>query len=250
MIPYLKAFYHFMGDVPVPAAVFHSYGNIGELKWASGEMYKQFQKPMWITEFAEWNAKSQGESLQYLVQAVDFFERSPNVAGYSFFKERASNNSTNISLLKPAPAPPGQLSPLGKVYVNMPVHEPDLYYRLPGRLSAGSFVTAVNSEIEITDDKDPADGDVGFDMTGVGPATLDYNLQVDKAGDYKVKLRVSDMGKPIELIAGGKVLATTGPTVNGWQTLETTLTLPAGPQVLRLHTAGQTVKWMEFSQPQ
>ena len=44
MVPYLKAFYYFMGDTSVPAAAYHTYGNIGELKWATGELYKQFQQ--------------------------------------------------------------------------------------------------------------------------------------------------------------------------------------------------------------
>ena len=245
MIPYLKAFYHFMGDVPIPAAVFHTYGNIGELKWATGEMYKQFQKPVWVTEFAWWNAPSPVESVKYLIKATDFFERTPYVAGYSFFKERASNNSTNISLLKPAPAPPGELTPLGKVYVSMPVHDADLYYRLPGKLQAGYYVGAVNSDIELTDDRD---GSGNFDMTGVGPGTLDYNIQVDKAGTYKIALRVSDLGQPMQIEEGGKVLGQTGPTVAGWQTLEVSVPLPAGPHVLRIHTGGQTVHWIEFSQ--
>ena len=249
MIPYLKAFYSFMGDVPVPAAVFHTYGNIGELKWATGEMYKQFQKPVWITEYAFWNAPSPQESVKYLIQATDFFESSPNVAGYSFFKERASNNSTNISLLAPVPAPPGQLTALGKVYVNLPVHDADLYYRLPGRLSAGSYVKVINSEIEQTDDKEIKAGDIGFDMTSTGPAFLEYNIQVDTAGSYKLKFRVSDMGKPIDIMAGDKVLASTPATVNGWQNVEASVTLPAGPQTIRLHTGGQTVEWIEFSAP-
>ncbi len=248
MIPYLKAFYYYMGNAPVSAGVLHTYGNIGELKWATGEMHKQFNKPVWITEFAEWDAKSPSESLQYLVQAVDFFEKTDYVAGYAFFKERASNNSSNISLLKPAPAPPGQLSPLGKVYIAMPVHDSDLYYRLPGRLQAGSYVAATNSDIEMTDDKEKQ-GDVAFDMTGVGPGSLDYNIQVDKAGSYKIKLRVSDLGNAIEIQEGGKTLGQTAATVNGWQTVEAEVTLPAGPQVLRVHTGGQTVEWMEFTEP-
>jgi hypothetical protein len=242
MIPYLKAFYFFMGDVPVPAAAYHTYGNIGELKWATGEIYKQFKKPVWITEFANWHAASPAESLKYLVQATDYFESSPFVAGYAFFKERASNNSSNISLLDPAPAPPGQLSALGKAYVNMPVHDADLYYRLPGRLSAGSYVQVVNSEIEPTDDVDGF-----FDMTSTGPAQLYYNIQVDKAGSYKLKIRASDSGKPIDVMAGDQVLGSTDRTKSGWQTVEVTVPLPAGPQVLHIRTGGQSVNWIEFS---
>jgi hypothetical protein len=250
MIPYLKAFYFYMGDTPVPAAVYHTYGNIGELKWATGELYKQFNKPVWVTEFAFWNAGSPAESLKYLIQATDYFESNPNVAGYAFFKERAKNNTSNISLLKPDPAPPGELTPLGKAYVNMPVHDADLYYRLPGRLSAGSYVKVANSELEPTDDtggKEAKDSDLGFDMSSTGPAQLYYNIQVDTAGTYKLRLRVSDTGKGIDVQEGDQVLGTTPRTASGWQTVETTVTLPAGPQVLHISTGGQSVNWIEFS---
>jgi hypothetical protein len=103
-------------------------------------------------------------------------------------------------------------------------------------------VKVVNSELEPTDD---VDGYV--DMTSTGPAQLYYNIQVDKAGSYKLKFRVSDSGKPIDVMAGDQVLASTGHTANGWQTVEVTVPLPAGPQVLHISTGGQTVNWIEFT---
>ncbi|MGH8046223.1 MAG: glycosyl hydrolase, partial [Chthoniobacterales bacterium] len=36
MVPFLKAFFHYMGATKVAAIGVHSYGNIGELKWSAG----------------------------------------------------------------------------------------------------------------------------------------------------------------------------------------------------------------------
>ena len=127
------------------------------------------------------------------------------------------------------------------------MHDADLYYRLPGRLSAGSYVKVANSELEPTDDKEIKDGDLGFDMTSTGPAQLYYNIKVDNAGTNKLKFRVSDSGKPIDVQEGDQVLGSTPRTVSGWQTVEATVALPAGPQVLHISTGGQSVNWIEFA---
>ena len=140
-----------------------------------------------------------------------------------------------------------ELSALGKAYVALPVHDNDVYYRIPGRLQAESYVEMANSEIEPTNDKDG-----NFDMYSTGPAILDYNIQVDEAGSYTLKFRVSDSGKGIEILKDGKTLGTTARTQYvrtdmGWQVVEATVQLAAGPQTIRIHTGGQTLNWIEFS---
>ncbi|MBE7159383.1 MAG: hypothetical protein INR62_13290, partial [Rhodospirillales bacterium] len=71
------------------------------------------------------------------MQATQLLERSPNVAGYAWFKERVDKNPA-ISLFTKTQ---GELTPIGQAYVHMPVHDANVYYRLPGRLQAESYVT-------------------------------------------------------------------------------------------------------------
>jgi hypothetical protein len=123
MTPFLKAFFHFMGATKVDAIGVHSYGNIGELKWAASEVFKQFKRPVWVTEYAQWNVKNLEEARDYLIEATDFLERSPNVQGYAWFKDRANDNP-KISLLE---RQSGKLSILGEAYVALPPHDADLY---------------------------------------------------------------------------------------------------------------------------
>jgi hypothetical protein len=80
---------------------------------------------------------------EYLIQATDFLERTPYVAGYAWFKERVGDNP-KISILAPEP---GKLTPLGETYVNLPPHEADLYYRIPGQTFRGQILAMDQGDI-------------------------------------------------------------------------------------------------------
>jgi hypothetical protein len=122
MIPYLDAFYYYLGfDDSAPAIAVHSYGNIGELTWLIGMLEETYPgKEIWITEFAWWGASNQAELIEYMREAVKLFERRPSVAKYAWFKERmgGENRSINMSLFTDKS---GELTALGKTYVNLPV---------------------------------------------------------------------------------------------------------------------------------
>jgi hypothetical protein len=226
MVPFLKAFFYYTGDTEVPAIGMHSYGNIGELKWAVGELHKQFNRPVWVTEYAEWHAGSKEDARKYLIEATDFLERTPYVQGYAWFKERANNN--NITLLEKEP---GKLTALGEAYVDMPCHDSDVYYRIPGTLPAGNYVTMDKTEIMPTAHNDLLISSQAAD------ATVDYNIQVDNAGPYKIGLKVFGTGK-IELLEKDQVIGSVDANASEVTTVETTANLSAGPQTLRVRLGG------------
>lgn len=241
MNPFLKAFLHFMGSTEVSAVAAHSYGNIGELKWMTSMLHDEFKRPVWVTEFADWHARDAEAELDYLIQAVDFFERTPYVAGYAWFKERVGGNP-KLSLLG---AKPGELTPLGQAYVNMPVHDPKIFYRLPGRLEAERYVTMSGAEIARTKDTD------GFlEMQCLGPQnTIDYNVAPAQAGRYRIDFRFAAKNPvTLELLAGDKTVVRVEAPGGGWQDARTTADLPAGPQTLRFRASGAVrLNWMAFS---
>jgi hypothetical protein len=229
MVPFLKAFFNYMGGTKVDAIGVHSYGNIGELKWASGAITKEFKRPTWVTEYAQWNVKSVEEGRDYLIAATDYLERSPDVQGYAWFKERANDNP-KISLLE---RQPGKLSILGEAYVAMPPHDADLYYRLPGKLPAECFVDAQGMEIRAS--KIP--GDVLTLAVTSGAAYADYNLQVDQAATYTVRFHVSGTGK-IDVLGGTTILGSAESKDPKWSDVETKINFPAGTGKVRVRASG------------
>ena len=239
MVPFLKAVFAF-GATTIPAVGLHTYGNLGETRWALETMRKEFGRPIWVTEYS--HAPNAKEGLAYLMQATDLFERSPDVEGYAWFKERSSGSDAAISLLQ---ATPGRLTALGEAYVAMPVHDDDLYYRIPGRLQAERYAAMAGAEIFPTTDEDGL-----AQMTAQKPdATLEYHLQVDSAGLYTLRFRVAGpVGRLAILEGGGVVGGVDVPPGGGWRTVSTTLRLPSGPQTLRidLGAKSQAVNWIEF----
>ena len=175
-----------------------------------------------------------------MIQSVDLFERTPNVQGYAWFKERADNQK--ISLLGKNP---GELTLLGQTYVDMPVHDANVYYSLPGRLQAESYVTASKNDIALTPDVD------GFlEMRPDGGSTLDYNVAVEKAGTFSLGIRCKGaQGTKFDVLAGDKILASAQITDGSWQTIATSIELPKGNQTLRVRPSGYArFNWMEFGQ--
>lgn len=239
MGPFLKAFSFYLGnEIKPPALGLHTYGNLGEMKWAVETMHKDFNCPIWVTEYAEWHAPNDTEERDYLIQATDFLERTPYVAGYAWFKERVPGNK-KISILAEEP---GKLTPLGQTYVDMPSHESDVYYRIPGKLSAGKYVALAQGDIL-------ANSHNNIMVTSSAPAaTVDYNVQVDAAGTYKLSLKCLGSGK-IEVLENDQVLGSAEATGSDVQVLDITTPLPAGPQTLRIRfgASGTILSTLEFT---
>jgi len=147
---FLKAFFFYLGKTGVYALGSHTYGNFGELKWLTEMMPNEFNCPVWVTEFADWNAPTAEAEIDYMIQSVDLMERSPKVQGYAWFKDRVKANP-KLSLLGDKP---GTLTPLGEAYVNMPVHDPAVFYKLPGRLQLESYTAMEAADIVPTKDSD------------------------------------------------------------------------------------------------
>lgn len=240
MVPFLKAVLAYTGDTPVPETAFHAYGDIHELRWALDTMHREFGRPVWVTEFN--HVPDPKAALIYLMQSVDLMERTAYVPGYAWFKERTSDAKWPIALLGERP---GTLTPLGEAYVAMPVHEADLYYRVPGRLQAERYVAMEGLEITPTTDTD------GFaDMaTTVADATLDANVQIDRGGRFALDLRTSGAAGTIEVFAGGRRLGYVANPGGAWNNARVLVTLPTGPQRLRFRFAqkGQAINWIGFT---
>jgi len=239
-VPYLKAFAHYAGKEAdgMPVGV-HAYKDIHELKWSIDAAHKQTGGPVWMTEFAQWGAADARAELVFMMQAVDHMERTPHVAGYAWFKERSDN--TKISLFAPES---GKLTALGEAYVRMPVHDADLFYRIPGRLQAERYRGADKADIAST-----ADGDGFADMVSGGGGWLDLNVAVDAAGQMNIALRIDAEPGTIALSRAGKPLVAIKVAKAGWQTVTAKAQLPAGTQTIRVQLPERRarINWIEFS---
>ena len=244
--PYLAAFEYYCGST-VPAGMSdHSYGGYGDLAYWIGQMHADYPtQTVWVTEF---NGSGDGQTnddatvIANMIPSVDYLERTPWIQGYSWFMSQISGDPHN-SILSTTN---GVLTAAGQVYVQMPVHETNLFYSIPGQLQACRYVTETNMTIAPTTD---TSGLADMVWGGAG-ATLDYNISVASPGNYTLNFRVYSVGA-IDIYEGGTLLGSVTPTQAGWSTVSsTTITLPAGTQTLHLAFLAtkdtERLNWIQF----
>ena len=243
--PFLDAFLYYCGSTRPTGMATHSYAGYGDLTYWTGLMNSDFPtQTVWVTEFnpsgISGGISSSAQVLANLIPSVDYCERTPWIEGYSWFMSRITGD-TNDSLLT---STSGVLTTAGQAYVQMPVHETNLFYRIPGQLQAARYVTMNQmSIVPTTDTNGLADM-----ITAAAGGSLNYNIQVDTAGSYPLNFRVSGATGQISIYEGGTLLGTANVTQLTWSTVSTTVSLPAGTQTLEvvLSANGQHFNWMQF----
>jgi hypothetical protein len=241
--PFLKAFFSYCSsNTPAtPAGISdHSYAGYGDLTYWTGLMHSDFPtQTVWVTEFNT-SASSDSAALANLIPSVDYCERTPWIEGYSWFMSRINGDPYNSLLTSTS----GVLTAAGQAYVQMPVHDTNIYYRIPGRLQAERYVTMTNMNIAPTTD---TNGLADMISTSAG-GSVDYNIQVDSAGSYPLNFRVAAAIGQISVYKGGALLGKASVTQTGWSTVSTTVSLAAGTQTLHIVLASnaQQLNWMEF----
>ncbi len=126
-------------------------------------------------------------------------------------------------------------------------------YAIPGMIQSENFASSLGVSTQNTSD---AGGGKNVDEIYTGDWMV-YNVNVAAAGTYSVGLRLASAqsGASFALESGsGTVYATVSvPNTGGWQTwttLNATVTLPAGSQVLKVVTLGSpawNINWMSFA---
>jgi hypothetical protein len=240
--PYLDAFQYYCGTNQPAGMSTHSYGGYGEITWITGTMHTDFPtQTVWLTEF---NPSSIGTSaatvLANLIPSVDYCERTPWIEGYSWFMSRIAGD-TNDSILTTSS---GVLTPAGQAYVQMPVHQANLYYRIPGRLQAERYITVTNMNIVPTTDTNGL-----ADMTSAAAgSSLDFQLQVDEPGSYPLRFRMTGPVGQISVYENGVLLGAVTPSTTSWSSPSLTVSLPAGLQTLHVVFAAnsQEINWIDF----
>jgi hypothetical protein len=122
---------------------------------------------------------------------------------------------------------------------------------IPGTIQAESYTAMNGIQTEATSD---AGGglNVGWIETN---DWMDYSVNVATAGTYTVGFRVASPsgGAQVQLRSGATVLATANVAATGgwqtWTTVNTTATLAAGTQTLRVHfsAGGMNLNWVQFT---
>jgi hypothetical protein len=245
---YLTEVFDHLGTNTPAATGLHCYADFATLTNAFTTMTNiTGGLPVWITEFSDRNASSLTNQMAYMIQAVDWMERTPGVAHYAWYKDRNSKDNPYSDILS---ATNGLLTALGNVYVNLPIHDPTLYYTIPGQLQAARYAAMNAVALQPTTDTNGL-FEVGQIASG---SWLDYNLDVPTNGIYTLSVRVGGVSPAqFQILSGSAVLARVNAPFSGHATLTVgKLSMPAGHQTLRLQATGPgslLLGWLQWLTP-
>jgi hypothetical protein len=129
---------------------------------------------------------------------------------------------------------------------------PVVYVPVPAVIQAEDFYAMEGVQTEASEDTGGGE-DVGYIDTN---DWMDYNITVTTAGQYDIDLRVAsnEATGNIQLLSNGTSLGTVAvPNTGGWQswqTVTTTVTLPAGDQTFRVFAAAApfNFNWFEVKE--
>ena len=241
MVPFLDAFMRFAkeADSDVEAVAVHSYGDIHELKWMIGMLHEKYGKPIWVTEFNWWNSKDADRALDYMIEAVDFFERSPYVAKYAWFK--ADMRDEKNSLI----GADGNLTRLGEFYANMPAARPNHNFALPGKIAAAACHELRDAKVVKRLDAAPF---VDAQTTKAGGGA-DFKVEIKDTATRTFTIAYSGAATVSVFADGVKVLEMPLNSNGSKQYAEhsTPLKLEAGARALRVTASSEAFRISEIS---
>ncbi len=245
---YLDTFFLDCPTCQVDYIAVHWYG-YGGLETVVNTMWDKYHKPIWVTEFSAWGddvgaSMSMQLEKDFMVKYVELLENNPNVFRYSWFTGRADNNDF-IDLL----ASTGQLTELGNLYVNMPVHDTTYFQTIPARIQAENYTAMSGIQLQSTTDLD------GFIHVGYIDANdyMEYKIDVPESKLYPLRIRFSSIKNTqlsIQEELTEPTLVNLGNTnsYSSWQTNETSIYLTVGLHTLRVIATnnGFNLNWIQF----
>ena len=246
---YLDDFFTACPDCQVDYIAVHNYMCYTSALTGYLEAFKKYEKKIWLTEYACWDQDQNTLTLQknLMYGALDYLDNDTMIHKYAWFIGRAASWAPPIGIFGAAGVP----TELGEIYLNFNSrHDTTVFIDVPARIEAESYSDGFGVQIEGTSDFDGI-ANVGYIDGG---DWLEYNINVQEAGDYFLYLRISANGNTStdiyldDLIAGTISIPYTGGW-QSWETIKISVYLESGESKLRIltNTGGFNINWINIS---
>ncbi|UUF13859.1 MULTISPECIES: glycosyl hydrolase [Flavobacterium] len=223
-------------DCKVDYIAFHTYDNTAGSVIGVTSLLKKYNRPVWVTEFANRVIQSEADKIAFMKQILNSFENDPDIYRYSWFTGRVPADWTDMQegqLLSPTS---GVLKPIGTEYINVSYTTKKL--NVPGRITANQHYRRKGTGLQNTTDSGTGQN-VCFIDSG------DWNefmLNVANAGTYNLTFRVASPTIPgkFDILVNDVIVKTdeTFPVTGGYQTyadkVVNGVTLPKGEVYLKI----------------
>jgi hypothetical protein len=210
---------------------------------------RKYGKPIWVTEFADWEPGVTAENQKsYLAGTANFLERDPDIFRYSWFIGRSDGATVYpyIDLYGTS----GTMTSLGQLYMDIPVYDSTKVYQIPGRIEAEEYYLQHGIFAELTND---VDGFMNIGYTDAGD-WLEYKINVSEGGDYFLVSRYAGtFAGSFDVYVDDVKKGTVNTTITGgwqfWASTTNTIHLDTGIHKLKLLVVnkGFNLNWLNFS---
>ncbi|WP_281232754.1 glycosyl hydrolase [Flavobacterium gelatinilyticum] len=182
-----KQFFQLCPNCKVDYIAFHTYDSNAPSVIGVTGLLKQFNRPVWVTEFANRVIQSEADKIAFMQAILQSFENDPDIYRYSWFTGRVPANWTDMlegQLLSPAR---GVLKPIGTAYINESYTAKKM--NVPGRVLANKHYRRKGTGLQNTTDSG----------TGQNVSLIDagdwneFILNVENEGTYNLTFRISSL---------------------------------------------------------
>lgn len=132
----------------IDAISVHCYMASASSVWNYIEMYKKYNKPIWLTEFCAWDPVpgSVETQMDYLCGVLNYLEQSPLVERYAWFIPRQSKKvDTPPYMQLLTHDDPADLTPLGQMYCYFSPMDTTVWLRANRPIYASEYVRVANN---------------------------------------------------------------------------------------------------------
>jgi Glycosyl hydrolase catalytic core/Carbohydrate binding module (family 6)/Secretion system C-terminal sorting domain len=209
-------FFRLCPTCKVDYIAFHTYDNTASSVIGVTNGLKKFDRPVWVTEFANRVIQTAAEKINFMKEIVSSFENDPDIYRYSWFTARVPSNWTDMLEGQLLSTSSGVLKPIGVEYVNAAYTTKQM--NVPGQIIANKHYRRKGTGLQNT-----TDGGTGQNVCFINAGDwAEYMINVVDAGSYNMKFRVASPAIPgkFDISVNGIIIKTdeSFPITGGWQT--------------------------------
>lgn len=215
---------------------FHTYdATAGSVIGVTG-LLKKYNKPIWVTEFANRVVQTSAEKITFMKDIVTSFENDPDIYRYSWFTGRVPANWTDMLEGQLLSETSGVLKTIGTEYINTAYTSKKI--NVPGLIQAKKHYRRSGTGLQNT-----TDGGTGQNVCFIDAGDwAEYMINVANTSTYTMKFRIASPTIPgkFDISVNGIIVKTdeTFPATGDWQTFAdktvTGITLPIGEVLLKI----------------
>jgi Glycosyl hydrolase catalytic core/Carbohydrate binding module (family 6) len=102
------------------------------------QLYKKYNRPIWITEFDYSGSTNAIQQASLMVDVIDYMEKDPAIFRYAWFLTRSSPAATSTDIFSQTT---GALTDLGKIYVHMSSYDKNYFHTVNKIIEAEHYIS-------------------------------------------------------------------------------------------------------------